>query len=173
MSPEKTGPGGARRNAGPMQGTISVPGVARAGVIGGLAGALTFDAYMLGIFVFLAHTQTLTTFYQYVASGAIGKAAYGSPGFVWLGLAIHIAVSIGWGAGFAYVGARTPQVFARPLVSGLVFGLVVMLAMALVEFAAAIWAFPTLATFENGVIAHTLFFGIPVAYVVAREMRRA
>ncbi len=56
---------------------MGVPGVARAGVLGGLAGAITFDAYMLGIFVFLSHTYSLTTFYQYVASGAIGKAAYG------------------------------------------------------------------------------------------------
>ncbi len=152
---------------------MGIPGVARAGVLGGLAGAIAIDAYMLVIFVFLSHTTTLTAFYQYVASGAIGKTAYTSPSFAWLGLALHVSVSLGWGAGFAYIATRTPQVLARPLVSGIVFGLIVMLSMALIEFAAAIWAFPTLATFENGVIAHTLFFGIPVAFVVARTLRRA
>jgi hypothetical protein len=155
------------------EGTMGVPGVARAGVLGGLAGAITVDAYMLGIFVFLSHTYSLTTFYQYVASGAIGKAAYGNPSFAWLGLALHVVVSLCWGVGFAYIATRTPQVLARPLVSGVVFGLIVMLSMALIEFAAAIWAFPTLATFENGVLAHTLFFGIPVAFVVTRELKRA
>jgi hypothetical protein len=154
------------------EGTLTRPRIARAGILGGLAGAVTIDLYMLGIFVFLAHTATLTSFYQYVASGAIGKAAYGNPSFAWLGLGLHVAVSLGWGLGFAYIATRTPQVLARPLVSGIVFGLIVMLSMALVEFAAAIWAFPTLATFENGVIAHTLFFGVPVAFVTVREMKR-
>ena len=150
-----------------------MPGFARAGILGGLAGAVTIDAFLIGIFVFLSHTFTLETFYQYVASGLIGKPAYANPAYVWLGLALHVVVSVGWGVGFAYVAARSPQVNARPLVSGLVFGAVVMLSMWLIEFAAAIWVWPTLASFENELVAHTIFFGLPVAFVVAREMKRA
>ncbi len=155
------------------EGTISLPGVARAGILGGLAGAITIDAFLIAIFVVLSHTFTLETFYQYVASGLIGKPAYADPGYVYLGIALHLAVSIGWGIGFAYVATRSPQVIARPLTSGLVFGAVVMLAMWLIEFAAAIWVWPTLASFENELVAHTIFFGLPVAFVVARASRRA
>jgi hypothetical protein len=152
--------------------TISLPGVARAGIVGGLVGAIAIDLYLLVIYVFVAHAFTLVTFFQRVASGAIGKSAYGDPSYAWLGLALHLAVSVGWGIGFAYVAARTPQVRARPLTSGLVFGGVVMLAMWLIEFAAAIWQFPTAATFEHALVAHMLFFGLPVSYVVARELGR-
>ena len=152
--------------------TVSLSGVARAGVLGGLIGAVTIDAYLLSVYVYVAHAYTPTRFFQYVASGAIGKSAYGDPSFAWLGLALHVGVSAGWGIGFAYVAARTPQVRARPFTSGIVFGGVVMLAMWLIEFAAAIWQFPTVATFEHALVAHTLFFGLPVSYAVSRELGR-
>jgi hypothetical protein len=155
------------------QATLSTPTIARAGLLGGLAGAVLIDAYLLLIYVVLGHASTLTAFYQYVASGAVGKAAYADPSYAWLGLALHLAVSLTWGVGFAYVGARTPQVLARPLVSGLVFGIVVLIAMWLIEFAAAIWIFPSASIVEHALVSHLIFFGLPVAYVVSRELRPA
>jgi hypothetical protein len=174
-APEKTGPSPRRRNARPMQqATISTPALARAGLIGGLVGAILIDAYLLTIYVFVGHALTLEAFYQLVAAGAIGRAAaFATPSAAWLGLGLHLMVSIGWGLGFAYIAARTPQVGERPLISGIVFGAVVMLSMWLIEFAAAIWNFPTVATFENDLVAHVLFFGLPVAYVVAWDLRRS
>jgi hypothetical protein len=153
------------------QATLSTPIIARAGLLGGLAGAILIDAYLLLIYVVLGHASTLAAFYEYVASGAVGKVAYTDPTYAWLGLGLHLVVSITWGIGFAYIAARTPQVLARPLVSGLVFGGVVLIAMWLVEFAAAIWIFPTASSVEHALVSHMLFFGLPVAYVVARELR--
>lgn len=153
--------------------TVSVPGIARAGILAGLLGAVSIDAYLLTIYVAVSHSLTVAQFYQYVASGAVGKAASASEAFVGLGVAVHLTVSLGWGIGFAYLAARTPQLLTRPLVSGLVYGLVVLMSMWLVEFAAGIWHFPTIASVEQDVVAHCLFYGLPVAYVVSRTLRRA
>lgn len=153
--------------------TASVPGIARAGILAGLAGAVLIDIYLLAIYVVLGHAYTMTQFYQFVASGAVGPAAYTAASYAWLGALLHVLVSIGWGIGFAYLATRTPQLIARPAVSGVVYGVVVMLSMWLVEFAAAIWRFPSLASFEHDLVSHTLFFGLPVAFVVARTLRRA
>ncbi len=131
------------------------------------------DAYLLVTVVLVGHAATLEGFYQFVASGAIGPAAYaeGSTGAL-LGLAVHVAVSLSWGVGYAYAAAQTPQVRSRPIVSGIAYGILVMLAMQLVEVAANIYKIPGPALWFNTLVAHTLFFGLPVALVVSRTTPR-
>ena len=85
-----------------------------------------------------------------------------------LGAMLHVLVSLGWGLGYATVAARTPQVRAHPAVSGFVFGIVVLIAMQIVEVAANVFHAPDTATLLNGFVAHVAFFGLPVAYVVNR-----
>ncbi len=114
----------------------------------------------------MLHAASPDAFFRYVASAALGKAAYALPGAGVLGVAIHGAVSVGWGVGYAYVEARTPQVRARPLTSGIVFGIVVMLAMQLVEVAANVYRLPNSLTLLNQFVAHVAFFGLPVAFIV-------
>ncbi len=80
-------------------------------------------------------------------------------------------IGAGWGVGYAYIAARTPQVRARPLTSGIVFGIVVLLWMQFVEIAANIYTLPTSLELLNLFIAHTLFFGVPVAFVAGRPPR--
>jgi len=55
-------------------------------------------------------------------------------------------------------------------VSGTVFGIVVMLAMQLVEVAANVYRLPDTFALANTLIAHVAFFGIPVAYIVTRQL---
>lgn len=151
---------------------LPLPGTIRAGAVAGVAGGIAIDAYLLLVYVAVGHVTTVDGFFRHVAAGAIGSAAQTLPGAAWLGVVLHFAVSIAWGIGYAYVAARTPQVRARPLVSGLAFGLVVMIAMALIEFAAAIWQLPTANEFAHLFVAHLIFFGLPVAYVVSRAYAR-
>ncbi len=137
------------------------------GVLAGLAGGIAIDGFLVCVQVLGSHAFTLTSFYQFVASGAIGKGtAYASPSYAWLGLAFHLTISAMWGVGYAYVAARTPQVAARPLLSGLAFGFVVYFAMQLVEVAAAIYSLPTPRSLGIALIAHMIFFGLPIAYVL-------
>jgi len=138
------------------------------GVIAGLAGGILIDLFLLIVLVGLLHATSVSGFYAFVASAALGKQAYLVPAAVPLGIALHVAISVGWGIGYAYLAATTPQVRARPLLSGSVFGIVVMLAMQLVEVAANVYRLPTFASQAVSAVAHVLFFGIPVAYVVRR-----
>jgi len=144
----------------------------RRGSVAGFAGAMLIAAYSIATIVFGLHAATTGTFFRYIASAALGKAAYTAPGADLLGAAVHVAVGLGWGIGYAYVAARTPQVRARPLTSGIVFGILVMLAMQLVEVAANIYTLPNSLTLLNEFIAHTVFFGIPIAYIVSALERK-
>jgi len=144
-----------------------------AGVTAGVAGAIVVDAYLIVVLVLMLHSTSITGFYEFVASGAIGKAAYGDPNSVYLGIALHVIVSLMWATGYAYVAARTAQVLARPVLSGVAFGFVVMVAMQLVEVAAGIYTVPTTLSLGNDFIANTAFFGVPVAYIATRLLTRA
>ncbi len=153
-----------------QQRTRSLGAIAIPGTIAGLAGAILIDIYLVVTLVFIAHVASITSFYQFVASGAFGPAAYASPASAYFGVAAHLVIGTAWGIGYAYVAARTPQVRERPLVSGTVFGLVVMVAMQLVEVAGKIYVIPTSFAFANGVVAHVLFYGIPVAAIVKARL---
>jgi FtsH-binding integral membrane protein len=120
--------------------------------------------------VIVAHDTSATGFYQFVASGVLGKAAYAEPTAAYFGVALHAVVGIAWGIGYAYVAARTPQVRDRPLVSGIAFGVVVMIAMQFVEVAANIYRLPDTFSLFNSFVAHVAFFGLPVAYIVAKRL---
>ncbi|GAC1301278.1 MAG: hypothetical protein NVSMB19_09200 [Vulcanimicrobiaceae bacterium] len=153
-----------------QQRTLSLGALALPGAIAGLAGAILIDIYLVVTLVLVAHVASITSFYQYVASGALGPAAYANPANAYLGFAVHLAVGIAWGIGYAYVAARTPQVRDRPLLSGTVFGLVVMIAMQLVEVAGRIYVLPDAPAFANGAVAHVVFYGIPVAAIVKARL---
>jgi hypothetical protein len=152
--------------------SLSLPSVLRTGVVAGLAGAILIDAYLIATVVLVSHAATLEGFYQFVASGAIGPSAYaGGSGAVLIGICVHVFTSIAWAIGYAYLAASTPQLRSRPIVSGIAYGILVMLAMQIVEVAANIYTIPGPAAWFNTFFAHTLFFGLPVALVTARMSR--
>jgi len=156
-----------------QSGILPAPALVAAGVTAGVAGAIIIDIYLIVVLVAVLHSTTLAGLYEYVASGAIGQAAYAGGSAPYLGVALHVVVSLMWAIGYAYVAARTPQVLQRPLLSGIAFGFVVMVAMQLVEVAAGIYRVPTTLSLGNDFIAHTAFFGIPVAYIVTRRLAGA
>ncbi len=140
----------------------------RGGIVAGLTGAILIDAYLIVTVVYLFHAATLETFYRYVASAALGKAAYTAPAAVLLGIALHVLISLAWSLGYAYLAARTPQIRARPLLSGVSFGIFVMISMQLGEVLTNIYLLPNSFTLLNAFVAHVFFFGLPVAYIVKR-----
>ncbi|MDQ2681418.1 MAG: hypothetical protein M3Y21_10450, partial [Candidatus Eremiobacteraeota bacterium] len=137
-----------------------------AGVVGGIL--IDLFIYLTGL---LPNHQPLSGMYLFVASSAIGKAAYTTANAVWLGAFMHFCVSIGWGIGYAYLANSNSNIANRPLLSGAVFGVVVYIVMQIVLILAKTYAEPTLIVFVTQLIAHCVFFGLPVALIVSRMIR--
>lgn len=141
--------------------------------IAGIAGAVAIQVYIF-LTVIVPQHGTLPAFWQWIASVAVGKAALSSAGFVWLGLLLHLMVGIGWAGGYAFLAAQRAFLNARWLVSGLVYGLVVYVFMQLLLLGANSFQFPaTPNQFINALVAHAVFFGLPVAFVISRMNMKA
>jgi uncharacterized membrane protein YagU involved in acid resistance len=138
------------------------------GSIGGaldLAFALTFAA---------ANGVGPLQLLQTVASGLLGSAAYeGGPSAAVLGFAAHFALSYGWAALFVAAARRMPRVAARPLLAGILFGVLVFLAMRLVVLPLS--AFPHPVSFKPlaaglDLLSHMFLFGLPIALAASKAM---
>ena len=141
----------------------------RRSILAGLVGAIGIDAY-LSITLPLMHVANGIGLSQWDASNLLGGEAFrGGLSTAAIGLGLHLCVSIAWGIIFGFAFSRISWVRSHALVSGLIFGAVVMQVMAyvVVPLGHASHPMPSLAVWLNNFVAHTLFFGVPVAYVVA------
>ncbi len=143
-------------------------------LVAGIAGVATYNFYLWLTAVRPAHASILLV-WLFAASTVVGKVAFTSPAYVWLGLAIHLLVGIGWAGGYAYLALRQPVLNERWIVSGLLYGIIVYAVMELILLAGnAFRPPPTPTAFLNALVLHTVFFGLPVAYLVkVMQTRRA
>ncbi|HTU70267.1 MAG TPA: hypothetical protein VMF11_08075 [Candidatus Baltobacteraceae bacterium] len=138
------------------------------GVAAGVAGGAVFQLYLYLTTVLPAHGSVLAD-WQAIAAAAIGPTAFTAIAYAWLGLLVNFIVSIGWAGGYAYFAQSQPIANKRWLLAGSTYGIVVYVFMQILLLGAHAFVFPpTPNAFFNDVIAHVLFFGVPVAYVVAR-----
>lgn len=136
--------------------------------LAGISGAAAIDFYLWITTVLPAH-GTILAVWQWVASAVVGQAAFSNPGFAWLGLLVHLVVSIGWAGGYAYLTRTQTFLNQRWIISGLFYGFMVYIFMQLLQLGAHVFVFPANADVVlNGLIAHCVFFGLPVAFVVAK-----
>ena len=146
--------------------------IAKSVVAGGLLGgaldllfAVSFAAY---------NGAAPSRVFQAIASGLLGDAA--SSGGVCvdvLGIACHFGMSILWAGLFALIAWRQPALARRPILAGLVFGIVVFLTMRLVVLPLS--AYPHPVTFKPlatvlDLLSHMFLFGTPIALVVSRAI---
>jgi hypothetical protein len=142
----------------------------RTAILAGVVGALAIDLY-LSITLPLLHVANGIQLSQWDASNLLGSDAFrGGLSTAAIGFSMHLCVSIAWGIVFAFAFSRIAWMRANPLIAGLIFGAVVMQVMAylVVPLGHAPHSTPTFLHWFNNFIAHTLFFGVPVAWVVAR-----
>lgn len=132
------------------------------GIIAGVVGGICIDLFIYLTSLLPAHASILS-FWQFIASTGFGKVAYTSTSYAWAGLVMHFLVSIGWGIGYAYMAHTKPAVNKQPLISGFLFGLVVYIVMQFVLFSVQALKVPDMLSVYLAVVAHTVFFGIPVA----------
>ena len=145
----------------------------RAVLIGGsIAGALDI---LFAISFAAVNGRTPAWLLQTVATGLLGESAYagGIPAAI-LGLAAHFGLSFLWAALFVAAASRLPQLVAKPVVAGPVFGILVFFAMRLVVLPLS--AFPYPVSFSQpgatlDLLSHMFFFGLPIALAGAKATR--
>ncbi|HTX60596.1 MAG TPA: hypothetical protein VMH02_13080 [Verrucomicrobiae bacterium] len=135
-------------------------------LLAGIAGGALLDAFLWFVLVRPAGAG-IAALWQTVAVQALGKSIAGDPNAAAYGLAIHAVVSLVWAGAYAYVAASRPTFNARWVVAGIVYGLVVYLFMQIVLLVSGNFEYPHSPNdFIAAVVAHVVFFGLPVALVV-------
>jgi uncharacterized membrane protein YagU involved in acid resistance len=144
-----------------------------AGLAAGIAGGFIIDAFLIA--TTLAGGATLAQalgMYPWIASVLFGPAILTNPAAPLLGVILHFAVSIFWALGYVYLIRSQPQLLTRPLLSGACFGLVVYCFMEIMLITAGEYHRPKPQELGIGLVAHIVFFGMTVALVVSRMLRR-
>jgi hypothetical protein len=112
--------------------------------------------------------------FRFVASGPFPQATEWSAAGAPLGVAVHFLLMALMVAAFVLVAKEWPSLLNRPLLAGLVFGLITYVLMNLVvvplRFPAA-WPPKTL-SIATQLFAHVVLVGIPTAYIGRRYLRR-
>jgi hypothetical protein len=137
----------------------------RAIVAGGLVAAV-LDAANALVAYKLAFGMSPLVIYQFVASGLLGKAAYaGGAMAALLGLAVHFLIAFTAATAFVLASERLPGLRRGAVGWGLAFGVAVFAVMSFVviplsRIGASV---PSLPLVVNGVLAHALLVGLPIA----------
>jgi uncharacterized membrane protein YagU involved in acid resistance len=143
----------------------------RAGVVGGFIAGIILLAFFLfaGVLTTKAAPMViLVGLLQFSAEWAMGKAALASTSYAWVGAVVHFATCIAWGLAYTYVARQRPQLVEQPLISGVMYGLIVWIGTQLVLVATGLFKSPDPNEAETELFAYCLFFGVPLAYTVAR-----
>ncbi len=142
---------------------------AAAAALVGLASITIYLVVERAIAERLPITLCLRQLLQWDASNAYGVRAFaGGWPMAFAGLAMDLVVSLVWATIFVALYARFETVRRNVVVSGLLFGVVVMLVMlyAIVPLGHATRMQSTVAHVVNVLVAHSVFFGLPLALTV-------
>ncbi len=155
--------------------TPALRGQLVAGLVAGLAGGIIFDAFLFAVQIASGGSpaQVVTGTWIFVAAVLLGPAAIFNPAAPLIGAALHFGVSIFWALGYVYLVRAQPQLLSRPWISGAGFGLVVYVFMQIVLITAGQYHRPAPAVLGESLVGHLGFYGIPVALVTSRMLRRA
>jgi hypothetical protein len=140
-----------------------------------IVGLIAISLYLMIALQFIFHRPAISLFY-WDASNALGARAF--QGGAWsalLGLVMDIPVTLAWAALYVAVARRNAPVLEHPTLSGAVYGAFVMAVMfgIVVPLGNAEQGAMSAPSFWNTLIAHVVFFGIPVAWTTTLMIRRA
>ncbi|HYC98102.1 hypothetical protein [Brevundimonas sp.] len=151
--------------------TSRLGALARAAVLAGLAGGA---ADILTAFV-IYRPATPVVILQAVGSGVLGAEAFsGGVGAAAFGLAAHFLIAIIFAAIFVAAAVQAPVALRRPVLSGLLFGVVVYGVMNAIVVPLSMSPerpTPPDHMIGLGLMAHA-FFGLALSFVAARMLRR-
>ncbi len=135
--------------------SLLVPGVI-AGIIGGI---------IVDTFLSISHHISPIKLWTGMAGAAAGP---GSPW--WIGLLVHATISIVWALLYAYIVSAIGQL-RNWLVSGIVWGVIVTAVMA--SIVSMKTGLPWSGQFTQDLLGTAVFYALPMAYYLARTVRRA
>ncbi len=148
--------------------TVNVRNTSRTSIfqqaaIAGIVGGIIVDAFL----AIMMHKSPIVL-WQYIASTIVGPGAYASPSYAVLGFIVHFITAIVWAVIYAYVFGALGQL--KNWIAGtIVLGIVVDVAMNLLLQVKV--GQPFTAAFVNGLLAHIVFYALPVALYMARVAR--
>jgi hypothetical protein len=138
----------------------------------GIAGGALLNAF-LWFMLLRPAGASIASLWTQIATQAIGPGMAGNPNAALVGLSIHAIISIVWAGAYAYLATERAVLNARWPVSGIAYGIVVYLIMQIVLLVAGHFEYPHAPNdFVIAVLAHAVFFGLPVAFVVQALDRR-
>jgi hypothetical protein len=141
-------------------------------ILAAIAGLIAITIYLVverAIAEHLSPVLCLQQLLQWDASNAYGPKAFdGGWPMALAGLAMDCIVALCWAVVFTVLYVSFAAVRHNVVVSGLVFGAIVMLVMifGVVPLGHAVHLQRTPAHVINVLVAHTIFFGLPVALAV-------
>lgn len=129
-------------------------------VIAGIIGGILIDTFLAIVF-----HRSLVAIWQFVASTIVGQGAFANPSYALLGFCMHFTISILWAVLYTYVFGALGQL--KNWVAGaIIWGVVVD---AVMQFIVAMrTGSPWGPAFVQGLIAHIVFYALPVALYMAR-----
>ena len=146
----------------------------RLSVIGGLiTGALHLIIQVAIVFVLIAKTGTLMAAGQYIASGALGMAAFdGGIATALLGVFFHLIIAFVIAGVFILAADRIPLLRRNAIVGSLLYGFGVFVVMNFIvtplSATPAVSAPPTWLVVEL-VLEHILLIGLPLGILLQRN----
>lgn len=148
------------------------PSLLNTALLAGVTGAFLIALYLWVTEGLVMHRATVLTIFQWDASNFLGPSAFrAGVAAALLGCLLHLIVSLIWGAIFTLGALRIRALAKNWFVSGVIFGVIVRLVMAhlIVPLGHAQMTPPPSELYlANLYVAHIVFFGIPVAWVVSR-----
>ncbi|MDQ6943332.1 MAG: hypothetical protein M3169_12565 [Candidatus Eremiobacteraeota bacterium] len=155
-----------------MEQTMALRDQLKAGLVAGLTAGILIDLFL---FAMQLATGTppdkLAGNFVFIAAVVLGPGAYTNPIAVPLGIVLHFCVAIGWALGYVYLVRSQPQLVARPWISGAAYGLVVYVFMEIILITAGQYHRVAPGLLFTQMIAHVVFYGIPVAVIASRMLR--
>lgn len=130
-------------------------------IVGGVIAGIVID-----LFLIVVGRQPVPGLWQFVASTLVGPQAFSSPSWAVLGLVLHFVTSIFWAIVYVFVWRN----LSNWVVGGLVWGVVVAIAMSLFLMVKASVPFPTGIALVMTLIAHWLY-ALVMTWYVARSVR--
>ncbi len=144
----------------------------KAGLVAGVAAGILIDVFLFSMqLVGGTPPDKLAANFVFIAAVLLGPGAFASPIAVPLGVVLHFCVAIGWALGYVYLVRSQPQLLVRPWISGAAYGLVVYVFMEIILITAGLYHRVAPGLFFTQLVAHVVFYGIPVAVIASRLLR--
>jgi hypothetical protein len=152
--------------------TVALGDQLKAGLIAGIAAGVVIDVFLFAMQLASGTPpDKLAANFVFIAAVLLGPGASANPAAVPLGIVLHFCVAIGWALGYVYLVRSQPQLLSRPWISGAAYGLVVYVFMEIILITAGQYHRVAPGVFATQLVAHVVFYGIPVALIASRMLR--